>query len=129
MKANELAYGDWVMVEGVARKVSQLTRHKIGYFRPEIYRGDCQLSYTRLHDVNPIPLTREIMEANGWELIANSANGYWYPSRIVFDLIINDRRCISVIGDCEVVTCKYVHELQQALRVDGNGDLAENFKI
>lgn len=126
MKANELSYGDWVMVEGVARKVCAITKHKVGY---HLCDGESTMHYARLHDVNPIPLTREILEANGWERIANSTNGYWYPSRITFDLIISDRRGIGVIGGCEVVTCKYVHQLQQALRVDGNEDLADSIII
>lgn len=143
MKANELTYGDWVMVEGIARKVSQLTRHKIGYFRPEINWGDCKLSYTRLHDVHPIPLTAEILEKNGFRY--EQMYGSFYRS-ILGDYAIDREPTISIGWNGRGEMCEWdisdgkrgasygkhllgVHELQHALRLCGLNDLADNFKI
>ena len=66
-------------------------------------------------DIEPIPLTEEILEKNKSKYV--SASRYGFPN-----LIIDSNR--YMFGDF-----LYVHELQHALRLCGLTDLANNFKV
>lgn len=81
-----------------------------------------------LEDVNPIPLTEEILSANfqqgamsdffrtdGMEIFFNDDNVQ----------IIAAKRGFGRID----LYCHYVHELQHALRLCGFNELADNFKV
>lgn len=110
MKANELTYGDWVLIDGVARKVCAITKHKIGY---HLCDGESTMHYARLHDVNSIPLTPEILEKNGLDKVPE------------LSMVIN--RDTMPLYHSPML--HYVHELQRALRLCGLNDLADGFKI
>lgn len=75
----------------------------------------------------PIPLTAEILEKNGWsrnsifmELDADENTQFSWANRCGEVLLKNGRH------HCD---CKYVHTLQHALRLCGFDELADNFKI
>ena len=73
--------------------------------------------------ISPLPLTKEILEKNGWELHD--------------DVFINKDENISniifstsgkfILGGVFVI--EYVHQLQQYLRLDGDIDFANNLKV
>lgn len=64
IKSNELMIGDYVLVSGIPRKVEAITRKKIGYhINPQT---DNRLHYARLHDVEPIEITKEFLKENGF---------------------------------------------------------------
>lgn len=77
----------------------------------------------RLNEISPLPLTKEFLEKNGWELHD--------------DVFINKDENISniifstsgkfIIG--EVFVIEYVHQLQQYLRLDGDIEFANNLKM
>lgn len=108
MKANELMIGDWVKSRGKVERVR------------EVYDGYiCTDSFEDSHDYHfdPIPLTPEILEKNGfvynaipfvdsWEqfglALYRGGNGYRINCGINVSLIID-----------------YVHELQNVLRLCG----------
>ena len=96
--------------------------------------GTCE----RIEDIEPIPLTAEILEKNGFESrdnfyeitfqtnkIDNSIfriaefekSGNWFFGFFDFPNLIENFRI------------NYVHELQHALRLCGLNELADNFKI
>lgn len=112
MKANELQIDDFIIVDGIVRKVCAITKHKIGYHKLELPFGECQMSYTRLYEVSPINLTPEILEKNGFEY-DDSVN---IVGKMISDSVYEKQ-------------FKYVHELQRALRLCGLNDLADNFKV
>lgn len=63
IKATELQIGDYVLVSGTPRRVESITK-KIGYhINPQT---DKRLYYARLHDVEPIEITGEMLEKNGF---------------------------------------------------------------
>jgi len=79
----------------------------------------------------PIPLTTEILEKNGFVRLGKQYN-IWMCRGFGFSLELVD----GVFGYYEqgkpyhpTFITKYVHELQHALRLCGQNDLADNFKI
>lgn len=97
MKANELMIGDWVYYGKKPVKVLQLSEGK------------------DYKEINPIPLTSEILEKNGFVQVGLMYRNpeFHITIRDVFggDLFLS----ISVRD----VQLKYVHELQHALRLCG----------
>lgn len=62
MKANELMIGDWVMLDGKEPKqITGLKTHSCKHGYVQIKNIDCSAEY-----LEPIPLTPEILEKNGW---------------------------------------------------------------
>ena len=75
----------------------------------------------------PIPLTPEILEKNGWE-----RNEICMQKRIDEKNHLNWTdiyRPMLWQGNYYMCDCKYVHTLQHALRLCGFDELANNFKV
>ena len=131
MKTTDLQIGDWYTNSDgdICKVVKNLGNIVWG-------QGDDVSDST--DDPNPIPLTAEILEKNGLEktlideeycyslvtmdyviVIRTNRDGYWkYDS-------------VREVGRGVVIQRKfdYVHQLQQALRLCGLNDLADNFKV
>ena len=120
MKAEELMIGDWLFY-----KVEQITKKKVGY-----HAEPCEnrIHYLILSECDPIPLTPEILEKNGFKMVLDinklptyrikwtrnpnlyftiftGVDGYWNP--VGFGVTIG-----GVNGEVD-----YVHQLQHALRI------------
>lgn len=64
IRADQLQIGDYVLVSGTPRRVESITKKKIGYhINPQT---DKRLHYARLHDVEPIEITEEMLDQNGF---------------------------------------------------------------
>lgn len=115
LKITDIAIGDWVMVKGKAVKVESLGKIR-DYVELE---GSLALCHIKV--VQPIPITPEILEKNGFEIcegdwighdyrcIVQQHGGYW-------DVLSSKRgyyRTIRIDG----LEC--VHELQHAIRLAG----------
>lgn len=143
MKPNEIAIGDWVTCPTPFRVTG-------------IYDDDPWVVYDEdglsceLASVEPIPLTPEILEANGFKVeeecdsyewglgnryILTKDEGqievYWRDNCDEEDLIWYANIC--GFNACADMTRRnkslYVHELQQALRLCGLNNVADNFKV
>lgn len=126
MKATELMIGDIVSVV-IPRIVMQITKHKIGYHRTELPFGECKMTYARLADITPIPLTPEILEKNGWN---DEMHRFYNDDTFCeLDLRIDNGHYTWVVCGASVCSFTYVHELQHALRLCGLNDEADNFKV
>lgn len=138
IKATELQIGDYVLVDGKPRRVESITEKKIGYhINPQT---DKRLYYARLHDVEPIEVTEEMLEKNGFdkkgmrtiyfldgELVDN------FQAVIRFDIQFKNVKVVrqKFIKPKEVtlddfatersafVESLYIHQLQQACRMCG----------
>lgn len=77
IKATELQIGDFVLVDGTPRKVEAITKKKIGYHRKE---NEPRLYYARLHDVEPIEITEEIITKMGFDIEKHLND--WYQARM-----------------------------------------------
>lgn len=127
MKANELSsrdlmVGDWLMFNDNPCQVKGLhsddSAALVGYKSPYF-----------LIDAEPIPLTPEILEKNGFERDKNISlyNAYTgINSRVILHddfMSMNSRNVWDVHVDsedyCTIATCEltYVHQLQQLLRL------------
>lgn len=123
MEAKELMVGDKVLV----KVLSQI---------PETYVPHtwCEEDYTRNLQVKPIPLTAERLEKNGFEL---NEEDDWFEyennHRYVVVSFCRDLDTDEIQNDSFMIfngcDCRYFHELQQALRLCGLNEIANNLTI
>lgn len=131
IKATELQLGDYVLVEGKIRRVESLTKRKIGF---HINDEKKRLYYARLHDVEPIEITEELLKKNEFQfkdkpIIPPLIRGIIPYIALVYEGFSFFIECKSggytFINGSEMehgtVMCKthYVHELQHAIRLCG----------
>ena len=128
MKPNELMIGDWVEYGQYITTVRSLS--------DKIVLSGC---VGRLDEVRPVPITPEILEANGF-LPTNKGNSIWRIDfeevnyRIKIEFLSNGRMQILVAENSTnlnyiSVNSSSVHSIQQALRLAGLADVADNFVI
>ena len=127
MKLTDLAILDWVLINNTPHKIQA-----IDSIDAEILADD-ELYYVgedRCHSedkIEPIPLTPEILEKNGWKEAE-----YWHEYKDVKCIIqcslpIMRGRINEIVF--ENFQCKYVHQYQHLLRLCGLEELADNFKV
>ena len=116
MKVNELMVGDWVNVNGLNLKVGAIHADEIGVVDPDYKIYWC--SDDEFDRIDPIPLTEDILEKNGFKKESQTidgdyckytlpgfalnwcdTDGFWYQN-----------------GD---ITPNHVHTLQHLLRLVG----------
>lgn len=135
MDAKEMMIGDWVLVNSTPMQIQA-----INDIDGEIMADDelyCLIE-DRVHSedkIEPIPLTAEILEKNGWK---------WNTFYTMIELVVGTihigwgfyKDCISVSdhsdeGHCQIssLRCEYVHELQRALRCCGLFDKANDIVV
>ena len=97
-------------------KVASITKKKIGY---HIKSNEPRLHYVRLCEVNPIPLTPEILEKNEIDSVFKTHYKGLYleyhPEAGMIMLYVYNNGSFQPTG----ISFKYVHELQNALRILG----------
>lgn len=109
MKATELMIGDWVK----SRTGMNVKIVCISHDYPCVYE--------------PIPLTTEILEKNGWKETA-----YWHEyqdNKNAIQCCLPELRGKINGIEVEHFKCEYVHQYQHLLRLCGLDELADNFKI
>lgn len=138
MFANELMINDWVINRGAKVRVVALDAYDHEIETEVTHKGD---NGVRVKEVAPIPLTPEIMMANGFKLEQNDyvwTDDVHSPEQVY--IAISFRRDGTVrIVDVHNFRCQFfsdrltygytVHELQRALRCCGLWELADNLKI
>lgn len=127
MKAEELMIGDWVCYRGTNIVVSSIY-NKGG--SNEVGWSEKESVWVNGSNVEPIPLTPEILEKNGF--VTKDEQGNWKGYRI-YSIFDANKRCIFMLKLYEknsiyeilldmapyYITFKYVHQLQHALRLCG----------
>ena len=109
MKATELMIGDWVK----SRTGMNVKIVGINHDYPSVYE--------------PIPLTAEILEKNGWKEAQ-----FWHEYQDGENTIqscLPDMRGIINGVEIQHFKCEYVHQYQHLLRLCGLDELADNFKV
>lgn len=133
MKATELMIGDWVAWNNTPSRVHMITSAE--QIRLSNSNELTELLYSHELDFEPIPLTAEILEKNGFKKLHNKGTG---ATEETYDYITNGL-CVRefvedwkdhyfVIRDTQI-SFNHVHELQHALRLLEYNELADNFKI
>ena len=124
MKCKELMVDDWVSQYGVPRQIIFVGNGYATYEDEE--EGPCQLD-DKYYPPEPIPLTPEILEKNGWK-----EDELWH---IYQDGMNTIQSCLpdmrGIINGIEIkhFKCEYVHQYQHLLRLCGLNELADNFEI
>ena len=80
----------------------------------------------------PIPLTPEILEKNGFTKVNSQRYDYGYPFTDCYVKVNPKKNMIHVSGrnaNSNLYSHSFVHELQRALRICGLNELADNFKV
>ena len=132
VNSNELMRGNWLFfrnqVNAFAFRVEQITKKKVGY-HAEL--GENRMLYLRLNEeVQPIPLTAELLEKNGWKLNDEDAKfvpGTWTGGGLMLEQEPDgDGFRIVVTSDYDdedtnrtPFVLHHLHELQNALRLRG----------
>ena len=143
MKLTDLAILDWVLINNTPHKIQA-----IDSIDAEILADD-ELYYVgedRCHSedkIEPIPLTPEILEKNGFErgvvipskFYRNIDNErlIFSPNSSFYDLGYvhwNESNDVDIMHRLEVQQpIMYIHQMQHALRLFGLDELADNFKL
>ena len=124
MKTTDLMIGDWVIAEGKQTQVTDIDEYD-GINRSWIAGcedGGC----VHKEDIKPICLTKKILEKNSFLEV----EAIEYPSRSVgISFLYRDtieglrifvqNACVGEPTCTMIKTCKYVHELQHALKFCG----------
>ena len=115
MKANELMIGDWVRIK--------ITQHNT-----KVTNIDANSVYTefafpiRYDEIEPITLTPEILEKNGFVGWRDKCYRWEYAEGIYINIDFTEEEPWAHISNrCYSATpiCRYVHELQHALKLFG----------
>ena len=125
IRYSELAIGDYILVNGIPRKVEAITKKKIGYhINPQTDNG---LRYAWLRDVEPIKVTNSLFEKVFEQ--GKDPNHFEFDDGIVcitFSLQTEGSCYIKVVEDfitnavlLENVFRDNLHLIQNALRVVG----------
>lgn len=112
MKAQDLMVGDWMIVDNEAMQVMPTLIDALFYDDPI--------------KVEPIKITAEILEANGFENYKNIGSLHYYRQNGVK---YEDHQGFLYFVQDQIQGIENVHEMQHALRLMGLADLADNFKI
>ena len=116
MKATDLMIGDWVVVHARVDKIAKIEAIDLQGVKTSI-GGPWMFD-----EIEPIPLTPEILEKNGWKTTDRyryNCGGVW------FDIINRGAEDFDIEvsaydgGFAYVATIYNVHELQHALRLCG----------
>jgi len=132
MKATELMIGDCVLTldathkEKVFAQVDAIEEGK----RSILVKRECSNWFVDIDWIEPIPLTTEILERNGFEYKDAWAE-WWHRSEdgfgSDFQLSITESGfSMKDIGNAKI---NFVHQLQHALRLCGLNELADNLKL
>lgn len=145
MKATDLMIGDWVKIKGHLDydKVQEIARDENMQWYISFA---CSATLFRAYEFEPIPLTPEILEKNGWNLDpvlqCYTSTPLWLYGEGSINLLLQfptkqsagslkiiDNQKIRNLSDFTWKDRLYIHELQHALRLCGLDKLADDFKV
>ena len=124
MKANELMIDDWVWYNNQPHQIRQLGifgENRDGDDYPAVCVGKPNgvgLILER-NEIEPIPLTPEILEKNGFEYFHKnySSLSYDHPFKLKMTNWPDGNGLGGLWTICDIVEIRFVHQLQHALRL------------
>lgn len=127
MRANELMVNDWVG----AGYVSRVTGIDL---KTDAIRIGGNIGYFKANEHEPIPITPEILEANGFLKKENHTDVFYVvfinSSPVYVGPSIGDKWEVNIYQNGKIeMYIKYVHELQHILRLQGLEKFADEFKL
>lgn len=137
MKATELMIGNWVKIKGDYGKPLKITTIDDTYNSINYFDGDAEGELTlQLNEIEPVPITREILEKNEFAYCERNGAFYAYAEEsysnqtveiILFNVESEYRNNQLHINEANykgktmihLMECNYVHNLQHVFRVCG----------
>ena len=145
MKATDLMIGDWVKIKGHLDydKVQEIAKDENMQWYISFA---CSATLFRAYEFEPIPLTPEILEKNGWSLDSvlqcYTSTPLWLYREGIINLLLQfpakqsagsleifDNQKIRSLFDFTWKDRLCIHDLQHALRLCGFNKLADDFKV
>ena len=138
MKIDGLTLGDWIEGPRKGRTGQVCCIVPDEYCEVETYNSDkgyagggCHSG--RIEDFAPIPLTREMLLANGFTKFVDGYRRTFYKyvvdNNLMLDISDWEDEGLKIAVGGKFRELKYVHELQHILRLIGLSEVANNFKI
>ena len=127
MKCKEFQIGDWIQDENGSPMQITNVGDDYAYATFEGNEGDPWEFDDKDDRSEPIPLTPEILEKNGWK-----ETQYWHEyqdGKNTIQCCLPDMRGRINGIEIEHFKCEYVHQYQHLLRLCGLDELADNFKL
>ena len=127
MLCKELQYGDWCCDKhGFPMQITNVGED-YAYATWEDNEGDPWEFDDKDEQPQPIVLTPEILEKNGWK-----ETEYWHEykdGKSIIQCCLPDMQ--GIINGIEIKNfkCEYVHQYQHLLRLCGLDEIADNFKV
>ena len=123
MKANELMIGDWVQCtywhNPHILQVYELKRVSNDELKIVVVEDALPLVFQEMY-IEPIPLTAEVLEKNGWKYNPDIKAYEWQDKAFYISIIMDGKTRIYVGNDYIFgMALGAVHELQHALRLCG----------
>lgn len=127
MKANELTSKDlmiWDWLQDSFGNIGQVYRLDPGRVHLRLLQERPQDDEYIVHDIEPIPLTPEILEKNGFKKDFELKGCYWRPDCRKYCIVKEIETWYFAFrhmggGHICISECNYVHQLQHALRLCG----------
>ena len=132
MLCKELQYGDWVSAGGGLPMQITNVGEDYAYATWEGNEGDPWEFDDKEDRPEPILITPEILEKNGFIKVNSQRYDYGYPDTDCYVKVNPKKNMINVNGrnaNSNLYSHSFVHELQRALRLCGLDELADNFKV
>lgn len=113
MKPQELRIGNLVMYNGKVVKVEQITKHKIGYHTKP---NETRMNYVRLCEIEPIPITEELLTKSGFVKWINSDKIFVHEEGMLSTVYFIESTMIyfRTEDNDATILCKHLHQLQNA---------------
>lgn len=119
MNCKELRIGDWVMLNGSHYQIEEISQKGWVHMTRNGIRVNMTTDYL-LEVLQPIPITAEILKANGFEEDPEDGTMCWGNKELEE---VTWRGTIlkidSLSASLELVSCMYLHQLQHALKLCG----------
>lgn len=145
LTVKDLTISDLISCKSIKERFAKITEiyKQLDYpFKQMVSLNANGLRYcVTIDEIEAIPLTEEILKANGFEVCYESYyqtkfNIWSFAKKACVEYKISEltedynHLKIFIYGDERVsIPIRYVHELQHALRLCGLNELADNFKI
>ena len=132
MKCKELQIWDWITDgHGLPMQITNVG-DDYAYATFEGNEGDTWEFDDKDEQPQPIPLTPEILEKNGFVKVNSQRYDYGNPDTDCYVKVNPKKNMIHVNGrnaNSNLYSHSFVHELQNSLRLCGLDELADNFKV
>ena len=132
IKCRDLMVGDWIADNNGFQWQIIGVGDDYAYATFEGNEGDPWEFDDKDDQPEPIPITPEILEKNGFIKVNSQRYDYGYPDTDCYVKVNPKKNMIHVNGrnaNSNLYSHSFVHELQRALRLCGLDELADNFKV